>query len=478
MKHFAVLPFLLMSSAAWAQATPQGAADLTALFQTYMGKTPGVVNVVADGEEYEITLDASPLIAMIPAEAGASMTATPISMRVSDNGDGTWAVTQDQPLSFKMSAAGMIDMQISIGSVSCEGTYDTAIKAFSENDCTMTDLMVDQTVHDPNIGEQVTKQTVDELTLASTSVAGANGGSDGTVSYTASGVAQTMQVPSGPGAPPMTIEVTLEDYTVDGTTTGVRNDAFLSAVAWAVANPSQALMTANKGEMKTILQGGLPLFDRIDVTGTATGLNVGTPMGPVGIKSMGFDVSLKGAVADGLFREAIRLEGVTPPPGVLPPFIEPLIPERFSIDVAVESFDAGAAAGLLLGLFDLPPGTEPGPEFQGQMMQALMPDGTVDIVIAPGQVANAIYTLNYEGRMQAGPGGMPTGTARITATGYDAAMKVLDGAPDGMKQGVVPAMGMARGLAKVQPDGSLLWEIDATVPGTLKVNGMDLMGMQ
>lgn len=478
MKHFAVLPFLLMSTAALAQATPQGAADLTALFQTYLGKTPGVVNVVADGDEYEITLDASPLIAMIPSEAGASMTATAITMRVSDNGDGTWAVTQDQELSFNMSAAGVIDMKIGIGSVSCEGTYDTTIKAFAQNDCTMTDMVVDQTVRDPNTGDQVTRQTVDELTLQTTSVAGANGGVDGTVDYTATGVAQTMQVPSGPGAPPMTIDITLDSYDVKGTTTGVRTDAFLSAIAWAVANPTQALMVANRGEMKTILQGGLPLFERIDVTGTATALDVQTPVGPVGVASLGFDLSMKGAVADGLFREAIRLEGVTPPPGVLPPFIEPLIPERFSIDFAVESFDAGAAAALLLGLFDLPPGAEPGPEFQGQMMQALMPDGTVDIIIAPGEVANAMYTLNYEGRMTAGPGGMPTGTARVTATGYDAAMKVLDGAPAEMKQNVVPAMGMARGLAKEQPDGSLLWEIDATAPGTLKVNGLDLMGMK
>ena len=478
MKYLSVLPFLLMSTAAWAQATPQGAADLTVLFQTYLGKTPGVVNVVADGEEYEITLDASPLIAMIPGEAGASMTATPYSLRASDNGDGTWNVTQDQEVSFDMATAGVFDMEVSIGSVVCEGTYDTTLLAFAENDCTLSDVVVDQTVYDPNTGDQVTRQTIDELTLTSTGVEGAAGGVDGTLNYTATGVMQTMQVPAAPGAPPTTIEVALEGYTADGITTGMRTDAFLAAIAWAVANPSQAMMTANRGEMKTILQDGLPLFERIDFTGTATGLNVQTPVGPVGVRSLGFDIAMKGAVSDGLFREALRFEGVTPPPGVLPPFMEPLIPERFSVDFTVESFDASAAAVLLLGLFDLEPGAEPGPEFQGNLMQALMPDGSVDIVIAPGEVANATYTLNYEGRMQAGPGGMPTGTARVTATGYDAAMAVLDGAPDEMKQNVLPVMGMARGLAKQQPDGSLLWEIDASKPGTLMINGMDLMGMQ
>ena len=478
MKHFSVLPFLLMSTAAWAQATPQGAADLTVVLQTYLGKTPGVVNVLADGDEYEITLDASPLIAMIPAEAGASMTATPFVMRAADNGDGTWDVTQDQSLSFKTSVASALDMEISIGSVVCEGTFDAALKAFAENDCTLTDMVIDQVVHDPNMGDQITKQTVKELTVSTTAVAGANGGVDGTLDYAGTGIAQSMQVPTSPGAPPTPVEITAESYEATGTTKGVRTDALLAAVAWAVSNPSQALMTENRGQMKTILQDGLPLFELIDVTGTAKNVNILTPIGPVGVAALGFDVSMKGAVTDGLFREAIRLEGVTPPPGVLPPFIEPLIPERFSIDFAVESFDASAAAALLLGLFDLAPGAEPGPEFEGQMMQALMPDGTVDVVLAPGEVANATYTLNYEGRMQAGPGGMPTGTAKVTATGYDAAMKVLDGAPDEMKQQAMMAMGMARGLAKEQPDGSLLWEIDATQPGTLLINGMDLMGMQ
>ncbi len=478
MKHFAVLPLLLMSTTAFAQATPQGAADLTAVFQTYLGKTPGVVSVTADGDAYAITLDAGPLIAMIPAEAGATMTATPIQMRAVDNGDGTWAVTQDQALGFKTSVAGALDMEVSIASVVCNGTYSAALKAFAQNDCTMTDMTVDQTVRDPVMGDQVSKQSVKDLTISTTSVAGQTGGVDGTLAYTGTGIAQSMQIPTEPGAPPIPVEISADRYEATGATKGVRMDAILAAVAWAVANPSEEMMTAKRGELKSILEGGLPLFELIDATGTATNVNILTPVGPIGVASLGFDVSMKGAVQDGLFREALRFEGVTPPPGVLPPFAEPLIPERFSIDFAVQSFDAGAAASLLLGLFDLAPGTEPAPEFQGQLMQALMPDGSVDIVLAPGEVANATYTLTYEGSMTAGPASIPTGTARITATGYDAAMAALDGAPDEMKQQMLPAMGMARGLAKPQPDGSLLWEIDASQPGTLLVNGMDLMGMQ
>ena len=85
MKTFALLPLLLCSTAAFApaalaQATPQGAADLLATFQTYLGKTPGVVNVVADGDAYAVTLDAAPLIAMRYC-SGSSIAHWPASCR-------------------------------------------------------------------------------------------------------------------------------------------------------------------------------------------------------------------------------------------------------------------------------------------------------------------------------------------------------------------------------------------------------------
>ena len=477
-KHFSALSFLLLTTAAWADATPQGAADLTAVFQTYLGKTPGVVNVVADGDAYAVTLDAAPLLAMVPAEAKATVSMTPYKLRLADKGDGTWDVTQDQPLQFSLSAADVMTMTASVGALSCKGTFDSALLTFTQNDCTLRDIVIDQTVQDPNMGEQVVHQAVKEMILTQTGTAGAAGGVDGTLNYSGTGISETIAVPTGPGAPPMAIQIALDGYKVDGTVTGMRNDAILKALAWGVANASPELMMQNKAAMKAILEGGLPLFQRIDMTLEGTNLSAQTPVGPVTVATVGAEISMKGAVEDGLLREAFHLDGIKPPPGVLPPFAEPLVPDQFSIDFAVQSFDAGAAAKLLLGLFDLAPGAEPGPDFEDRLMRALMPDGTVDIVIAPGKVANATYTLVYEGRMQAGPGGMPTGTAKVTATGYDAAMAILDGAPEQMKSGVVPAMGMARGLAKQQDDGSLLWEIDASRPGTLLVNGMDLMSLQ
>jgi hypothetical protein len=133
---------------------------------------------------------------------------------------------------------------------------------------------------------------------------------------------------------------------------------------------------------------------------------------------------------------------------------------------------------VLVGLFDLAPGADPGPEFEGRLLQALLPDGTIDIVFPSGLLGNRTYEIEWEGRITAGPMAMPTGSGRVTMTGFDATLGLVDGLPQEMKDQVLPVMGMARGIARVQDDGSLLWEIDATRPGTFKINGMDLMGMQ
>ncbi len=470
---------LALPGAALAQATPQGAAELTAVFQTYLGTTPGVVNVVPDGAAYLVTIDASPFFGMIPPEANATVAMSPQIMRLTDNGNGTWGYVQDQPFTASFAVPGVIEMQMAIASAVCEGTFDAALKGFTQNACKMSDFTMSQRVTDPVAGQQNVSYRLASLGYESTAAAGANGGVDGRFSYTAAGLEEVIELPlGGPGAPPLPVRITLADYTAQGTTTGVRNGAFLELLAWFVANPSQQAMAANKAGAKAIIEGGLPLWENIAMTSEGRDLVIETPFGPVRAAGLGVEVSLNGAVADGLFRERISLTGITPPPGILPPFAEQLIPERFAVDFQVENYDAAAASRVLLGLFDLPPGAEPGPDFGDRLLSALLPSGEVGLRLAPAEIANSVYSLNYEGWMTAGPATMPTGAARVTAAGLNEVMAILDGAPEEVKMNVLPALGMAVGIAQQQPDGSLLWDIDATEPGTLKVNGMDLMGMQ
>ena len=94
-----------------------------------------------------------------------------------------------------------------------------------------------------------------------------------------------------------------------------------------------------------------------------------------------------------------------------------------------------------------------------------------------GAISSDIYDLTYEGAMTAGPGGMPVGKATVTMTGMDAVIAALQTAPPEVGGQMAPMLGMAQGMAKPGDGGALIWEIDASTPGTLLVNGVDMMAM-
>ena len=80
--------------------------------------------------------------------------------------------------------------------------------------------------------------------------------------------------------------------------------------------------------------------------------------------------------------------------------------------------------------------------------------------------------------MVAGPNSpAPTGKATITLAGIDKLQAALGNAPDTMKAQAMMGVGMAQGLAKTDADGKLVWEIDATTPGSVLINGTDVTKM-
>jgi hypothetical protein len=461
-----------------AEATPQGAADLTALFRTYLGAVPGVVAVATDGDGYAVTLDAAPLIALLPAEAGAAATVSPYRMRGTDNGDGTWSTSDDQPIRIEVAVPGLIEMRIATDRVAGEGLWDTALLFYRESACVVEGLEVFEVVHDPVQGRSETVQRIASMAWDVTGAAGGTNGLDVDLVHASEGIAQAMDLPLAPDMPPMQVEIMIDGYEADASVTGLRTGALLGGLAWFVASPDPAMMPADRAAMKAILTDGLPIWEHLVATLTGSGLCVRTPVGPATADLFGVDVELSGAVPGGRFRLAFRLEGVVPPPGIVPPFLEPLLPTHAGIDVQVEGFDAAGPAQLLLGLFDLPPGGDPGPEFEGRFLAALLPGGTVTVSLPTGEIANDTNAIAWEGSMVVGPEALPAGSARIAATGYDGALALIEGLPPAMKAEALPALLFLRGLARVADDGTLVWEVEATGEGKLTVNGMDLSSLK
>lgn len=467
----------LWSTTALAEATEEGATKLLSVFQTYLGTTEGVVALAVEDDAYKVTFDAAPLIAKLPSEAGLTATFSKIEATVTDNGDGTWDYAVDQPASIAYDIPNAMTAKTDYGQILLTGTFDESLGDSSAYHLEVNDTISEQTQIDPNMGEISIKMTQEAMSMEGGAVPG-EAGVDNSFTATTTGLTYDMAFPGGEGAPPMAFTATVAEGTATGGLTGYQPAGLYGLLAFFVAHPEPALIEADKTGLKSALEAAMPIFANLQMTGAYKGIEVTTPMGPVGLAEMGVTMDMNGAVADGKLREAFNLKGLTLPDGILPPFAAPLVPSDLSLDVTASRFDLAAAAGLALGLLDLPVGGTPPVDFDAQMMAALLPEGVVDITIAPGETNAPAYRLTYEGAMAVGPATpMPVGKARLGLTGIDAIGEAMQASPPemGMAQ-MVPMLEMAKMMAQPGVDGELIWEIETTATGGLLVNGQDMMG--
>ncbi|MDB5659746.1 MAG: hypothetical protein JWS10_2361 [Cypionkella sp.] len=468
------LPFTLYAGLASAEATPEGAAALTATLQTYLGSTEGVVTVTPDDDYYDVSLDLAPLIAKAPSELKS--TVSPIEFTLTDNGDGTWEMEQDQALDFTLLMPGAADVLVKIGNIQSTGTFDAALQTFTTSTTTATDIAVTEKMIDPNTkSETNVAYSLASMKYDSTATAGAAGGVDSTATYEATGLSETMTIPD------MGMPVTLTAETQSGTAdfSGLRPDAFYKLLAFAVANPDPAAAAAQQATLKDIIKDGLPLFAHLGTTGLLSNLKVETPMGTVGLTDMSLEVEMNGLVDDGMFREAATMNGLTLPAGLVPEWAAQLVPTSLAFDFKASRFNLAAPVAILLDTVDLINPAPNTPEQDQALLAALLPDGVVDITLAPGNVTSPLYTVTYEGMFSAGPATpMPVGKATVTATGLTAVEQALAAGPPELTGQITPMLKMAESMAKPGENGALVWELESTATGGLLVNGTNMMGAQ
>lgn len=468
--------FLALGTAAFAApATPEGAARLTSSFQTYFTTTPGVVTVTPQGETYALKLDFAPLAAQIPADK-AKVEVSALTYELTDNGDGTWGVTEDQSLNATIDIPGVSRTSYTFGKLTSEGVWDEKLGAFSSQKAEVTDMATDQVSYGPD-GKEVSRSS-DRTASIKTEVTGkpgADGGVDALIKYEMTGGTTALQMTVDPNQPPMQFTAAYESAHSEGTVTGLETHELYALLGWGVAHPSEAAVTGAQEELRGLLGAALPLFNALDADFTVSKLVVDTPVGTFGADQAVGVVGMNGITEDGRFREAVTLKGLSVPSGLIPPWATGLVPEEIGLDFTVTGYDLVHPAQTLLGAFDLTKPEPVPPELQGQLVGELLPKGSVDITLAPGSATSPVYSLTYEGQMTAGPGTMPTGTARITAKGLDKVQEQLASAPPEISGQVLMPLAMATGLAKKEGD-TLVWEIDASQPGSLKINGNDLMG--
>lgn len=454
------------------EATPQGAARLTETLQTYLGRGPGVVTVIAEGATYAVRLDATPLLSPI-FEGVGSVRVTPLLADLTERGDGTWDVAMDQAFELEIDVPGQSLLQVSVADVRVTGLFDEDLRTMSRLVADMSGLSTRQFAALPEAGETSSFQTEATAHFEADSIAGAGGGVDSALLFAMTGISQLQTRPITPGAAPVEVDVSMARYQAASMVRGLRTGEVLALLAWLVAHPSSAAIITGQDELRGVLTAALPLVDRMTWSAEGDDILIESQPFAFRLRRIVTEGEVSGIVAEGRFRWAAALEGLALPPGRVPDWATELVPQDLTLDVAVDGFDLAAPAAILIAGFDL---TAPEPlteSILGPLTAAFLPEGTVQVALAPGRTASPLFELGYRSDMRLGPAAMPEGEATDTLRGYDAILAALDAAPAEEVAEARQGLGMAWGLAE-RGDDLLSWTFTLTADGRILLNGMDM----
>lgn len=490
---FVALLAICPVSAAWAvPATEEGAARLRGVFQTYFGGTAGVVSVTPQGESYELKIDPAPLLAQVPAEQ-AQISISALTYRLTDNGDGSWGVSEDQVLSWSVVVPKTFEQK---GSTRIESTgiWDESLMSFREQQAVMTDYVIDSVQYAPPLPPPAPEagaapepmpeepqvvsrdhQRTARMEMSLSGAAGKAGGVDQAMRFTAEGLEQTQDIVMIPGGEPVQIRVTAPGYDGSGQITGARTEGVLSLLAWFVAHPSEELIKGSQEALRDRVSAAMPLWDELSMDAALRDLRVGTPLGEFGLASARLMVGMSGVTADGRLQEQVALAGLSVPEGVLPSWVAPILPQEVTLDFTASEFDLAAPAKMLIEAVDLAaedPFAKLDPE---QVRAALLPQGKAALTLAPSQIKGDGYRIDYRADVAAGPGAVPSGSALISATGLDKVEAALAAAPPDEAGQPLMMLRMARAMAKPGASGENVWDIQMPEGGgPVTVNGQPM----
>ena len=487
-------------------ATDAGASRITEALRRYVGPVPGVVETVAEGETYRLTLDATPLLdhflpllsemiaagdppgdpsddapdATPDAMSGVVFSVPPVTFTLTDRGDGTWGVRQDQQLRVRASLPGLLSFERA-GDLRMEGIFDPRLGSFTQLDQTETNITSTETQFADGQPFSEAETTVAETAIKATGAANPAGGVDMQTTLTSGPLVVRQKIfyslpdPETGRRDTFGLEASMGRYSGISEARGVRATEMLDLLAWAVALPSLDEIPARQDELKRLLRAALPLFQDLRLSMPIEDLRVATAIARGGFKRIDTAIDTTGLVSDGRMRLAMAMEGPDLPVMMLDPWMRPLVPQAAGFDVTMTGFDAKAAGDMMLAALDLT-AEEPFATLDSEALgRAILPSGRLRFDLAPSLIEAPDYTVAYGGWLETGPAvGSAVGPAASpdapAATGVVGELRIEAAGLDGVERQIeagfgnraVQTLGALRHLRTLaeKKDGRDLWVID------------------
>lgn len=460
--------------------TPTQAAALRAALEAYLTQAPfesGILGIEPDPAGHRILLDPAPLLSQWTR---AEVRFAPLSVVVSERGDGNWNVFSDDPLDVAVSFK--LDGQVQ------ENEY-------------RQDWQILKGVFSPELGTFLSTESHagpstgisrDDFSVTISGISGVSGESrarptgpgaadiDLRQSYQSYAQSMAVEIPLEEGAEPFgfTVDTSVAEIDAAGQIRAGRTRAMLDLYAAVLSHADVLLEEGAHGlagepgvEISQAIRAALPLWNEMEVATTATDVVASTLYGDMTVAESTQTVRLSGIDTSAFFEIGFTMSGIETVSPFIPEWAQSFVPRTVEMGFAIS--EANLAEPLEIALREARFGEEEplSPDALAQILEAFDPL-RVQARIDGGRIESDVLDILFEGDMSFAQGA-PEGRLNIEAGGLDEAIAQLQEAaaqaPE-LHQGV-GMLQIAKGFGRPSGEGRTVWLVEAGADGSVSVNG-------
>jgi hypothetical protein len=451
-------------------ATPQGAQKLQALIDRFLpaapGDEPALATVKPEGQDYLVSADLSALNGLIKA-VGAAASYEPATLRYKlfEQDDGKWRILQDS-LPKIVSHGDGTTSSVEIENYKQTLLIDPAIAWFVRGSASAGKgtLAVDA----PKVD-----QTIDFGALSGEYATTRN--ADGTVSTSIKDEIDDIAFKvagKDPGGKSFDASGSLGKAVFHVGADGLKTRAAFDLASLISAHRDD--LAQHEAELKSLLKELAAPGLKIAEGGEAAKILIASPLGPIALGAFRLAIGVANAGPQSAVETTAAAEGLSLPVALAPPGATKLTPSKIDLTVTLKGVDFAAAANEAIADMRLgASGPSLSKEDAAKVAQAFLSAGPIRVEVAPSHVVAPAIDADIEGAFRWGAG-KPAGAMTIRMRDFDETMAAIKALGPDMAAKSIPALAMAKGLAKTESDGSLSWMVEMNEDRSIKVNGVPL----
>ena len=448
-------------------ATPEGVEALSALIAKYLpaaraGASP-LVTVTVEGANYLISADLSALNELLK-ETGASYDPATIVYKAIEQDDGNWRLMMDSlpRIVFHSEEAN--------GSVELTNFRSSALISPAIAWLLSGSASIDKgalQIQTPKVNEAVEFGAVQEnvtTTVGDGSVSTLVKEDISAIGFKVAGV--------GNNGAPVNISGRSDKALIEVGLDGFKSRKAFDLWGLLASHPARADLAAHEGELKDLLRElaapGLKFAEGIEAQKTF----VAAPIGAITLADAKYRLGAANAGPQSSVSLNVSAEGLSLPVGLLPPGADDLTPSRIDVAATLKGVDLAAAANEWISDLTL---QGDGPVILDQdadkVEAALLSAGPIRIEFAPSHIVAPAIDADFTGAIQFDHG-KPAGALTVHMRAFDKTMAAVKALGSDIAAKAMPALALAKGLAKSESDGSLSWLVELKSDRSMMVNGI------